>query len=136
MFMFRIWHGNSFSLSIAGGHARILTVPRSCVSYLGAPEMSGLVVPGHTDRTPHSNFSHIAGRAPSSRRRREAASARTGSRVHAPSEPVPTGCPDIDTDRPAPLLVRPPRPSHAPFGDRLASDDRSEEHTSELQSLT
>src|SRR6266850_7099543 len=123
MFMFRIWHGNSFSLSIAGGHARILTVRRSCVSYLGPPEMSVSVVPRHTDRTPHSNFSHIARRAPSSRRRREAASARTGSRAHATWKPVPTGCPDIDTDRPAPLLVRPPCPLHAPFGNRLASDN-------------
>jgi len=32
MFMFRIWHGNSFSLSIAVGHAMMLTVRRSCGS--------------------------------------------------------------------------------------------------------
>lgn len=32
MFMFRIWHGDSFSLSIAGGHAMMLTVRRSCGS--------------------------------------------------------------------------------------------------------
>src|SRR5580765_2130289 len=122
MFMFRIRHGNSFSLSIAAGHTMMLTIHRSCVSCPGPPEMSGSVVPRHTDKVPHSNFFHIARRAPNSPRCRAAASAPTGSRVHATWEPVPTDCPDSDIDHRAPLLIRLLKLPHASFWDRFASD--------------
>src|SRR5262245_7574665 len=125
MFMFRIRHGNSFSLLIAGGHAMMLTIRQSCVSCPGPPEMSGSVAARHIDKIPRSSFSHIVRRAPGSRHCRAAASVRTRLRVHATWKPVPTDCPDNNTGRRAPLLVRPPRSPHAPSEDRFALGDEA-----------
>src|SRR5215510_1928268 len=122
MLMFRIRHGNSFSRSIAIDHAMTRTIHRSCVSCPGPHEMSGLVVPRHTDKLPHSDFSHIAHRAPSTPRCRAVASVRTRSRAHATWEPVPTDYPGSGIDRRAPLLIPLPRLPHAIFWGRFASD--------------
>src|SRR3954465_3844473 len=123
MFMLRIRHGSSFSRRYQAVTLYDWAIRCSCVSHSEPPETLGSVVPGHTDRVPRSNFSHIERRAPSSRRCIAAASGRTESHVRAALAPDLIDFPDSDIDRPDPLLVRPPHPLHAPFEDRFALDD-------------